>query len=69
MIAANDTADLAALIVLHQGPARELQPITPREAVAQLLPTNSIPWFDLAPMTGCLSTPILTDPPRRFTLF
>jgi hypothetical protein len=53
MIAANDTADLTALIFLHQRPAHELQPITPREAAAQLLPTISIPWFDLAAMTGC----------------
>ncbi|MCJ7754898.1 MAG: hypothetical protein MUP13_10070 [Thermoanaerobaculales bacterium] len=56
MVAANDTADLAALIFLHQGPAHALQPITPREAAAQLLPTTSIPWFDEAAMTGCLAT-------------
>jgi len=56
MIAASDTADLAAFIFLHQGPAHELQPITPREAAAQLLPTTSIPWFDETAMTGCLGT-------------
>ncbi len=56
MVAANDTADLAALIFLHQGPTHELQPITPGEAAAQLLPTTSIPWFDETAMTGCLGT-------------
>lgn len=56
MVAANQTADLAALIFLHQGPAHELHAITPREAAAQLLPTTSIPWFDERAMTGCLAT-------------
>ncbi len=56
MVAANDTAELAALIFLHQGPAHDLQPITPREAAVQLLPTTSIPWFDEPAMTGCLAT-------------
>ena len=49
MVAANDTAELAALVFLHQGPAHDLQPITAREAAAQLLPTTSIPWFDGRP--------------------
>ena len=70
MVAANDTADLAALIFLHQGPAHALQPITPREAAAQLLPTTSIPWFDEAAMTGCLATldRLIRDTPA-FNLF
>ena len=70
MVAANHTADLAALIFLHQGPAHALQPITPREAAAQLLPTTSIPWFDEAAMTGCLATldRLIGDTPA-FNLF
>lgn len=56
MVAANDTAELAALVFLHQGPAHRLAPITPREAATQLLPTTSIPWFDEKTMTGCLET-------------
>jgi len=70
MVAANDTADLAALIFLHQGPAHALQPITPREAAAQLLPTTSIPWFDEVAMTGCLATldRLIGDTPA-FNLF
>ncbi len=56
MVAANDTAELAALVFLHQGPVNGLHPITPRQAAAQLLPTTSIPWFDEAAMTGCLAT-------------
>jgi hypothetical protein len=56
MVAANDTAELAALVFLHQSPDHDLQPITPREAAAQLLPTTSIPWFDETAMTGCLAT-------------
>jgi hypothetical protein len=71
MIAANETADLAAFIFLHQGPAHELQPITPREAAAQLLPTTSIPWFDEAAMTGCLATldRLLRDTPAYNLVF
>ena len=49
MVAANDTAGLTALIFLHQGPDHDLQPIAPREAAAQLLPTTSIPWLDGPP--------------------
>ncbi len=56
MVAANDTAELTALVFLHQGPAHELQAISPREAAAQLMPTTSIPWFDEPAMTGCLAT-------------
>jgi len=56
LVAANDTAELAALVFLHQSPDHDLQPITPREAAAQLLPTTSIPWFDETAMTGCLAT-------------
>lgn len=56
MVAANSTAELAALVFLHQGPAHELQEISPQEAAAQLLPTTSIPWFDEGSMTGCLDT-------------
>ncbi|MDX2437170.1 MAG: hypothetical protein QNL88_08995 [Acidobacteriota bacterium] len=56
MVAANHTAELAALVFLHQGPAHELLAITPQEAAAQLLPTTSIPWFDESAMTGCLET-------------
>ena len=56
MVAANSTAELAALVFLHQGPTHKLQPISPREAAAQLLPTTSIPWFDEEAMTGCLDT-------------
>jgi len=56
MVSANDTAELAALVFLHQGPAHELESITPREAAAQILPTTSIPWFEETAMTGCLAT-------------
>ena len=56
MVAANETAELAALVFLHQGPVHELEAISPREAAAQLLPTTSIPWFDETAMTGCLTT-------------
>jgi len=56
MVAANDTAELAALVFLHQGTTHDLSAIAPREAAAQLLPTTSIPWFDEPAMTGCLAT-------------
>ena len=56
MVAANETAQLAALVFLHQGDDHELRAIEPREAAAQLLPTTSIPWFDEPSMTGCMAT-------------
>jgi len=56
MVAANHTAELAALLFLHQGPAHELTAVSPQQAAAQLLPTTSIPWFDEGAMTGCLDT-------------
>jgi len=56
MVAANQTATLAALVFLHQGDEHEVRLITPQNAAAQLLPTTSIPWFDEATMTGCLAT-------------
>jgi hypothetical protein len=71
MVAANDTAELAALVFLHQGPAHDLQRITPGEAAAQLLPTTSIPWFDETAMTGCLATldRLLRDTPAYNLVF
>ena len=56
MVAANSSAELAAVVILHHGPENVLEPITATEAAEQLLPTTSIPWFDAGSMTGCLDT-------------
>ncbi len=56
MVAANLSADLAALVFLHQGEKHELRPIDAKAAVEQLFPTTSIPWFDEPRMSGCLQT-------------
>ncbi len=47
-VAANRSAELAAVIFLHQAPRNELCRIDRQEAMAQLLPTASVPWFEPA---------------------
>jgi hypothetical protein len=55
MVAANLAVDLSAVVFLHQRDENALHPIDPSDAVAQLLPTTSIPWFDEPRMSGCLA--------------
>jgi hypothetical protein len=54
LVAANLAADLSAVVFLHQHEETALHRIDPSDAVAQLLPTTSIPWFDEPRMSGCL---------------
>ncbi len=53
-VAANRSAELAALVFLHQAPRNELRRIDRREALAQLLPTASVPWFEPVRMNAAL---------------
>lgn len=45
-ISANDDVGLECLAFLHQGEGNELRPLTPQAALARLVPTASILWFD-----------------------
>ncbi len=56
MVAANASADLGAVVMLHHGPENRLEPIGAAEAARQLLPTASIPWFDTDALSGCFYT-------------
>jgi hypothetical protein len=40
------SAPLAALAFLHQAPVTEARPLTNQEALHQLLPSLSVPWFE-----------------------
>ncbi len=53
-IAANRGTELVAIVFLHQASRNELCPIDRHEALAQLLPTVSVPWFEPARMTAAL---------------
>ena len=55
-IAANRSAEAAALVFLHHAPADELRPISPAAALEQLLPVASVPWFDAGRMSAALTT-------------
>ncbi len=50
-IALNESAPLGGICFLHQSAQTEIRPITPQQALPQLLPLASIPWYeqDLVP--------------------
>jgi hypothetical protein len=45
-LAENSSGALACLLFLEQGGVNEIQPLRPRDAVARLLRTASVPWYD-----------------------
>jgi len=45
-IAENQSAPLAALFFLHQKDENKITKLSPSEAVSQLMPVVSIPWYD-----------------------
>lgn len=50
-IALNESAPLGGICFLHKSAQTEIRPITPQQALPQLLPLASIPWYeqDLVP--------------------
>jgi hypothetical protein len=54
-VAANQSACLAGLAFLHQSPTTHLRRISAREALGQLLPVASVPWFDQDLTARCLA--------------
>lgn len=45
-VAANESADMGAMVFLRQADHHRLREINPREALERLLPTASILWYD-----------------------
>ena len=45
-VAENRSAEAGALLFLDKGPENRVRAISPRETLARLLPTVSLPWFD-----------------------
>lgn len=45
-IALNASASLGGICFLHKSAQTEIRPITPRQALPQLLPLASIPWYE-----------------------
>lgn len=45
-VARNESAPLHGLLFLEKGDRNEVRPISRREALARLLPTASLPWYD-----------------------
>lgn len=45
-IALNESAPLGGICFLHKSDQTEIRPITPRQALPQLLPLASIPWYE-----------------------
>jgi len=45
-IALNESASLGGICFLHKSDQTEIRPITPRQALPQLLPLASIPWYE-----------------------
>jgi hypothetical protein len=56
LVAANDSAEVAALVFIHQGSEHQLEPIAPARAAYQLLPTTSVPFFDEDRSSACIKT-------------
>ncbi len=53
-VAANRAVPFGAVVLLHKAEVSHLEPISPGEAVLQLLPTTSVLWFDQQRMTRSL---------------
>jgi len=45
-IAVNKSVPLRAMLFLHRGKQNEIRELTPQQALEQLLPVASIPWYD-----------------------
>jgi hypothetical protein len=45
-LAVNDCAPLCRLLLLERGAVNEIRPLSPREALAHLAQTTSLPWYD-----------------------
>ncbi len=45
-IALNESAPLGGICFLHKSAQTEIRPITPQQALPQLLPLASIPWYE-----------------------
>lgn len=45
-IALNASAPLSALLFLHHGESDRAEPLSPRDALEQMLPVMSVPWYD-----------------------
>ncbi|MGD9253629.1 MAG: hypothetical protein PVG92_06820 [Holophagae bacterium] len=56
LVAANEAAEIAALVFIHQGSDHQLEPIAPARAAYQLLPTTSVPFFDEDRSSACIKT-------------
>jgi hypothetical protein len=56
LVAANEAAEIAALVFIHQGGEHQLEPIAPARAAYQLLPTTSVPFFDEDRSAACIQT-------------
>lgn len=53
-VVSHDDAELSAIVFLHQAPETRLVPISPKQALDQLLRTASIPWFDVESVSPAL---------------
>jgi serine kinase of HPr protein (carbohydrate metabolism regulator) len=54
-IALNKSVPLAGIFFINHGSANRIREITPKEALARLLPVTSIPWYDREVMDRILT--------------